>query len=147
LPANQTSITRDHETHEDKLVNCVDCGNDFVFTAGEQLSSRKQLHRHPRCFEASKLKPSGGSDVRAETRTICSVRGQQTTVPFHPTQERTILRDCAQSRRLSECQNKATVSAHADGVGIFDIDPKGLRELSRVSRSLAGIAATSCAVA
>ena len=86
---------------QDKVLKCVDCGKDFVFTAGEQLFFHdKQFHNDPKRCKACKLKRGGGSSVRAETRTHCSVCGQETTVPFRPTQGRPVLcRSCFEQNR------------------------------------------------
>jgi CxxC-x17-CxxC domain-containing protein len=89
---------------QDKVLKCTDCGKDFVFTAGEQLFFHdKQFHNNPKRCKGCKLKRGGGSSVRAETRTNCSGCGQETTVPFRPTQGRPVLcRSCfEQSRRAS----------------------------------------------
>jgi CxxC-x17-CxxC domain-containing protein len=86
---------------QDKLLKCVDCGKDFIFTAGEQLFFHdKQFHNDPKRCKACKLKRGGSSSVRAETRTHCSVCGQETTVPFRPTQGRPVLcRSCFEQQR------------------------------------------------
>jgi CxxC-x17-CxxC domain-containing protein len=86
---------------QDKVLRCVDCGKDFIFTAGEQLFFHdKQFHNDPKRCKACKLKRGGGSSVRAETRTHCSVCGQETTVPFRPTQGRPVLcRSCFETNR------------------------------------------------
>ncbi|MCU1313164.1 MAG: hypothetical protein JWM54_921 [Acidobacteriaceae bacterium] len=99
---------------QDKVLRCVDCGKDFIFTAGEQLFFHdKQFHNDPKRCKACKLKRGGGSSVRAETRTHCSVCGQETTVPFRPTQGRPVLcRSCFESnRRASPTPQPAASSA------------------------------------
>ena len=87
----------------DKILKCVDCGNEFVFTAGEQLFFHdKQFRNDPkRCKLCKAKRASGGSAVRAETRTTCSECGHETTVPFKPTQGRPVLcRECFQRKRI-----------------------------------------------
>ncbi len=86
---------------QDKTLICADCGKEFIFTAGEQLFFHdKQFHNDPKRCKACKLKRGGGSSVRAETRTQCSVCGQETTVPFRPTQGRPVLcRSCFEDSR------------------------------------------------
>ncbi len=87
----------------DKILNCSDCGNDFVFTAGEQLFFHdKQFKNDPkRCKVCKTKRAAGSSAVRAETRTNCSACGTDTTVPFKPTQGRPVLcRQCFQQRRM-----------------------------------------------
>jgi CxxC-x17-CxxC domain-containing protein len=95
---------------QDKILRCVDCGKEFIFTAGEQLFFHdKQFHNDPKRCKACKLKRGGSSSVRAETRTRCSVCGQETTVPFRPTQGRPVLcRACfEQQRRTPTTQSAA----------------------------------------
>jgi CxxC-x17-CxxC domain-containing protein len=99
--------------YQDKILKCVDCGTDFVFTAGEQLFFHdKQFKNEPKRCKNCKGKrvsvvgatshgPSrGGSHTKMETRTNCSQCGKETTVPFRPTQGRPVLcRECFQHGR------------------------------------------------
>lgn len=96
---------------QDKVLKCIDCGADFVFTAGEQLFFYdKQFKNEPKRCKTCKNKrvavlgvPSGipsGSFAKVETRTVCSQCGKETTVPFRPTQGRPVFcRECFQQRR------------------------------------------------
>jgi CxxC-x17-CxxC domain-containing protein len=99
--------------YQDKVLKCVDCGTEFLFTAGEQLFFHdKQFKNEPkRCKNckgkrvavlgtASHTSSRGHSQVRMETRTNCSQCGKETTVPFRPTQGRPVLcRECFQRGR------------------------------------------------
>ncbi len=98
---------------QDKVLKCVDCGEDFVFTAGEQLFFHdKQFKNEPKRCKACKGKraqalglPSNGYS-KVETKAVCSGCGKETTVPFKPTQGRPVFcRECF--------QNKKTVAATA----------------------------------
>ncbi len=84
----------------DKVLKCVDCGSEFIFTAGEQLFFHdKDFKNDPKRCKQCKAKRANGSGprVRAETRTKCSECGVETTVPFRPTQGRPVLcRSCFQ---------------------------------------------------
>jgi len=98
---------------QDKLLTCVDCGTEFVFTAGEQMFFHdKQFRNEPkRCKNcktkrvsvvgaAPAMRGGGGGTGRVETRTNCSQCGKETTVPFRPTQGRPVLcRECFQQHR------------------------------------------------
>jgi len=95
---------------QDKMLKCVDCGADFVFTSGEQLFFHdKQFRNEPKRCKACKTKRvavlgSANSghhgSTRTETRAVCSLCGKETTVPFRPTQGRPVLcRECFQHRR------------------------------------------------
>jgi len=92
----------------DRTLKCVECGKDFVFTAGEQLFFHdKQFSNDPkRCKDCknkrSSQRRSGGGSRRGatETRTNCSQCGVETTVPFRPTQGRPVLcRSCFQAQQ------------------------------------------------
>jgi len=83
---------------QDKTLKCIDCGADFVFTAGEQLFFHdKQFKNEPKRCKPCKAKraatlgngaatgngaPTNYSKV--ETRTTCSQCGKETTVPLLP---------------------------------------------------------------
>jgi len=103
---------------QDKILKCVDCGKDFIFTAGEQLFFHdKQFHNDPKRCKACKLKRGGGSSVRAETRTHCSVCGQETTVPFRPTQGRPVLcRSCFEQNRRASSPAQAAAGSGAQSI-------------------------------
>ncbi len=99
--------------YKDKVLKCIDCGTDFVFTAGEQLFFHdKQFKNEPkRCKNCTGKRvaevgtPSnrsvrGHTFTKMETRTNCSQCGKETTVPFRPTQGRPVLcRECFQQGR------------------------------------------------
>ncbi|MGB0073272.1 MAG: zinc-ribbon domain containing protein [Terracidiphilus sp.] len=84
----------------DRELTCVDCGAEFVFTAGEQLFFYdKQFTNDPKHCKQCKAKRtlSARSPVRSETRTTCAQCGLETTVPFKPSQGRPVLcRACFQ---------------------------------------------------
>ncbi len=86
----------------DRVLKCVDCGAEFVFTAGEQVFFHdKQFKNDPKHCKQCKAKRAKGSQrVRPETRTTCSECGTETTVPFKPTQGRPVLcRSCFQKQQ------------------------------------------------
>ena len=95
---------------QDKALTCMDCGNGFLFTAGEQLFFHdKQFKNEPKRCKGCKAKRAegggpgtggGSTQIRSETKTTCSQCGKETTVPFRPTQGRPVFcRECFQQRR------------------------------------------------
>jgi CxxC-x17-CxxC domain-containing protein len=98
----------------DRFLKCSDCGNEFIFTAGEQLFFHdKQFKNDPKRCKLCKARraglsrsanPNGAATLplsRTETRTSCSACGVETTVPFKPTQGRPVLcRECFQLKRV-----------------------------------------------
>ncbi|HUF04067.1 MAG TPA: zinc-ribbon domain containing protein [Aridibacter sp.] len=93
---------RDENDFEDKEIDCVDCGNPFVWTAGEQLFFRDKGLKHPpkRCKPCKKAKnerleavvraQQEGVKQRIEVVVHCAKCGVQTTVPFYPSQGRPV---------------------------------------------------------
>ncbi len=85
----------------DRALTCIDCGGEFVFSAGEQLFFQlKQFQHEPkRCPPCrAKYRPAARA-ARHETRTTCSNCGMETTVPFTPRQGRPVLcRPCFQKK-------------------------------------------------
>ena len=93
---------------QDRSLTCVDCGSEFIWTAGEQLFfADKQFKNEPkRCkackaSRANRSSSSAGSN-RVETHTSCSACGKETTVPFRPTQGRPVFcKECFQQRKFA----------------------------------------------
>jgi CxxC-x17-CxxC domain-containing protein len=91
--------------YHDRVLKCVECGAEFVFTSGEQMFfADKGFKNEPKRCKACKTKrgtsATTGNYQRAETRTTCSQCGKETTVPFKPTQGRPVYcRECFQQRR------------------------------------------------
>jgi len=106
---------------QDKVLKCIDCGSDFVFTAGEQLFFHdKQFKNEPKRCKACKAKrisvlgatTPGQVPNRTETRTTCSQCGKETTVPFKPTQGRPVFcRECFHRLRPTSWVTRARLEA------------------------------------
>src|SRR5260370_6108011 len=90
---------------QDKTLKCIDCGADFVFTAGEQLFFHdKQFKNEPKRCKICKNKrlshagPSSGHHggfQKVGTRASCLGCGQANTSPLKPTQGPPVLcREC-----------------------------------------------------
>lgn len=92
---------------QDRSLTCVDCGAEFLFTAGEQrFYHDKDFKNEPRRCKPCKAKRQDGgsgrgSAGRVETTAVCSQCGCETTVPFRPTQGRPVFcRECFQTRKV-----------------------------------------------
>src|SRR5580693_6672522 len=92
----------------DRYLTCIECGEEFLFSAGEQrFFALKNLVNDPRRCKSCKIQRNlalresreGGGFVKHETLATCSQCGRQTTLPFRPTQGRPVFcRDCFQHR-------------------------------------------------
>ncbi len=94
---------------EDIIISCVDCGEEFVWSCGEQEFFRdKGLKNSPkRCQEckkakAERIKASSEKPQKIEVSVICDQCASSTTVPFYPSQGRPVLcRSCFLSSKES----------------------------------------------
>lgn len=76
---------------QDITLRCVDCGEEFVFTAGEQaFYADKGLLNEPRrcstCREVRRQKREQGVLYPI----ICAACGRESTVPFIPSDDRPV---------------------------------------------------------
>lgn len=91
----------------DTSIKCIDCAQEFIWTAGEQSFFRdKQLQNPPkRCkdckkaknqrLEAIDLARTTGKRHRIEVKAECACCNETTTVPFYPCQGRPVYcREC-----------------------------------------------------
>lgn len=91
---------------EDKTLVCKECGDEFIFSAGEQefyaeKGFENEPARCPKCRAARKAQNNGGMRQAREMHTvICAECGMETQVPFKPTNNRPVYcRDCFQNKR------------------------------------------------
>ena len=78
--------------YEDKTLVCKDCGNEFVFTAGEQeLYAEKGFQNEPqRCKECRTARKNAGKAAREMFTTVCAKCGKEAKVPFQPSTDRPV---------------------------------------------------------
>lgn len=83
---------------EDKVLVCKDCGNEFVFTAGEQeFYAEKGFENEPqRCKECRNARKNRSNNGAREMYPVtCASCGVETQVPFKPNGTRPVYcRDC-----------------------------------------------------
>jgi CxxC-x17-CxxC domain-containing protein len=116
----EVDITSDSE-HPDRSIKCVDCNEYFVWTSGEQAFFHdKGLKNEPkRCKPCKQAKnerlaaitaaQTSGIRQRVEVSVQCAQCGQQTTVPFYPSQGRPVYcRSCFLAGRAAEANSSAS---------------------------------------
>ena len=93
---------------DDKTLQCTECGQEFVFTAGEQefYSSRGLMNEPKRCPECRQARKgarygNSGSQRRQMYSIICAQCGKEAEVPFEPREGRPVYcSDCYSKDRL-----------------------------------------------
>ncbi|MFQ6028450.1 MAG: zinc-ribbon domain containing protein [Dehalococcoidia bacterium] len=96
----------------DKTLVCVDCGNEFIFTAGEQefFNSRGFVNDPKRCQTCRSTRRSeqrGGfnSGPREMHPIVCAECGNEAMVPFRPRGDRPVYcSDCFSKNRGVDTQ-------------------------------------------
>jgi CxxC-x17-CxxC domain-containing protein len=87
---------------EEKTLRCRDCGQEFVFTTGEQEfyqshGLQNDPSRCPQCRAARRRNRNGdgGGRPRQMHTVTCAECGAETQVPFEPTEGRPVYcREC-----------------------------------------------------
>ena len=79
--------------YEDKTLTCKECGEEFVFTAGEQaFYAEKGLTNEPqRCKACRDKRRNAGKPQRELFETTCAQCGGVARVPFQPSTDRPVL--------------------------------------------------------
>jgi len=79
---------------QDRAIRCVDCNENFIWTGGEQVFFHDKGLKNER-LAAIAAAQSSGVRQRIEVSVQCAQCGQQTTVPFYPSQGRPVFcRSC-----------------------------------------------------
>ena len=106
MPTNLQEFNKktfaDQSDLEDTNINCIDCGNDFIWTSGEQMFFRDKGLTNPpkRCRDCKKAKndrlnailhsQESGIKQKIEVAVYCARCNGYTTVPFYPSQGRPV---------------------------------------------------------
>ena len=77
---------------QDKTLKCKDCGNEFIFTAGEQeFYAEKGFQNEPqRCKECRNARKNAAKAQREMFDAVCAECGKACKVPFNPTEGKAV---------------------------------------------------------
>jgi CxxC-x17-CxxC domain-containing protein len=116
-----TTFEAEPPEHPDRTIKCVDCNENFIWTSGEQAFFHdKGLKNEPkRCKPCKQAKnerlaaitaaQTSGVRQRIEVSVQCAQCGQQTTVPFYPSQGRPVYcRSCFLAGRTTPTNSSAS---------------------------------------
>ena len=72
--------------YEDKILRCKDCGNEFVFTAGEQefYAEKGFVNEPQRCKDCRIARKNAIRANREMHTTVCADCGGEAIIPFKP---------------------------------------------------------------
>jgi len=100
--------------YEDRTLTCRDCGESFVFSAGEQefYASKGLTHDPQRCASCraatKQARGSGAGGAREYHAAICNSCGGQAMVPFQPRPDRPVYcSSCFDKVRAEAAESRA----------------------------------------
>ena len=78
--------------YQDKTLICKDCGEEFIFTAGEQeFYAEKGFQNEPqRCKACRDLRKNSSRPAKELFTTTCANCGKEAKVPFQPSNDRPV---------------------------------------------------------
>ena len=78
--------------YEDKTLVCKECGNEFVFTAGEQefYAERGFANEPQRCKACRDARKNAARPEREMFTATCASCGGEARVPFRPREDRPV---------------------------------------------------------
>ena len=78
--------------YEDKTLVCKECGQEFVFTAGEQefYAERGFQNEPQRCKTCRDARKAAAKPAREMFTTTCANCGGEAKVPFQPSDDRPV---------------------------------------------------------
>lgn len=110
---------------QDQQLTCRDCAQGFAWSAGEQsFYAQKGLSAPTRCKDCRAKKKadrartdSTGHGPREMFPITCATCGKQAEVPFQPTRDNVLCRDCFDTQRAGGSQPTQVAATQADDAG------------------------------
>ena len=98
-------VRKKENMYQDKTLKCKDCGNEFVFTAGEQefYASRGFENEPSRCKECRTARKNAVKGAREMFAAVCVECGKECQVPFKPTEGKPVYcSECFAAKRAEQ---------------------------------------------
>ena len=78
--------------YQEKTIVCKDCGQEFVFTVGEQefYAERGFQNEPQRCKNCRDARKNAGRSQKEMHVTTCASCGKEAKVPFQPSSDRPV---------------------------------------------------------
>ena len=103
VEAEEAEATQPADFQDETLV-CVECGNEFTFTAGEQAfyAEKGYTNKPKRCKACRDAKKNAGKPARQMFKAVCSECGGEALLPFEPSNDKPVYCSvCFEKRRTA----------------------------------------------
>lgn len=92
---------------EDKTLKCKECGEEFVFTAGEQefYAEKGFVNEPQRCKNCRDARKKAAREQREKFVATCAACGGEAVVPFKPREDRPVYCSECYAKMKAEEQN------------------------------------------
>ncbi len=100
----ENGVETEAPVYADETIVCKECGNEFVFTAGEQaFYAEKGFQNKPKtCKACRNAKKNAGKAERTYYEAICSECGATAKLTFQPSEDRPVYCSaCFEARRAN----------------------------------------------
>ena len=86
------NVVTTNEDFQDETLTCRECGNEFVFSAGEQAFYKQKgfLNKPKMCKACRDAKKNAVKAPREMFTTVCAKCGKEAKVPFQPNSDRPV---------------------------------------------------------
>lgn len=100
---NEEEVKATAEFTDETLV-CVECGNEFVFTAGEQAFYKEKGYQNKpkRCRNCRNAKKNAGKKERTYYYAVCDDCGAEAKLPFEPSKDKPVYCSACHEKHLAE---------------------------------------------
>ena len=99
------NVVSTNEEFQDETLVCKECGNEFVFSAGEQAFYKEKgfLNKPKMCKACRDAKKNAGRAPREYFETTCADCGGVARVTFKPSDDRPVYcSECFEKRRNAQ---------------------------------------------
>ena len=102
---NYDAVAVEEKDYVDETLVCKDCGNEFVFTAGEQrfYAEKGFLNKPKACKACRDAKKNAGKAPREYFTAVCADCGGEAKITFQPSNDRPVYCSaCFEARKKAQ---------------------------------------------
>ncbi len=102
VKVEETEVESAPVEYQDETLVCVECGNEFIFSAGEQAfyAEKGYTNKPKRCKACRDAKKNANKPPRQTFVAVCSECGGEAILPFEPSKDKPVYCSaCFEKRR------------------------------------------------